>query len=67
VRPVLPVRILAHVIEEVLAEAVERHALHEARRDDAVGVDVIAGNIHGAAGNGGDFGGKSHGRRAIRD
>jgi hypothetical protein len=38
----LAVGILAHVEEEEFAEAVEGDALHEARRDDAVGVDVVA-------------------------
>ena len=35
---------LTHVVEEVVAEAVEGDALHEARRNDAVGIDVVAGN-----------------------
>ena len=47
--------ILADVVEEKFAEAVEGDALHEARRDDAVGIDVVAGDEHAAAGDGGDF------------
>ena len=48
-------RVLADVEEEEFAETIERHAFHEARGDDAVGIDVVAEHGNGAAGNGGDF------------
>src|SRR6185436_20923741 len=32
----------AHVIEGVLSQAVEGDRLHEARRDDAIGIDIVA-------------------------
>src|SRR5439155_8128422 len=35
----------ANVVEGVRPEAVERHTLQVARRDDAVGVDVVAGDV----------------------
>ena len=38
-----------------LAEAVKGDALHEARGDDAIRVDVVAGNENSATGNLGDF------------
>jgi len=41
-------------------EVVEGDALQVARRDDAVGIDVVAGDVDGGAGDGGDFG-KGHG------
>ncbi|MDZ7906605.1 MAG: hypothetical protein U5N55_13145 [Cypionkella sp.] len=49
------VGVLADVVEEEFAETVEGDALHEARRDDAVGVDVVAGDGDAATGDGGDF------------
>jgi hypothetical protein len=49
------VGIVADVMEQIFAEAVKGDALHEARRDDAVGVDVGAGDVNAAAGDGGDF------------
>ena len=54
-RPVGAVGILAHVVEQEFAEPVERDALHEARRDDAVGVDVVAGHVNAPTGDLGDF------------
>ena len=42
-------RLLAVVLEGVLAEAVEGHAAQVARGDDAVGVDVVAAQRAGAA------------------
>src|SRR5690606_39702412 len=44
----------ALVEEEGLAEVVEGHALEVARRDYAIGVDVLAGDQHGATGDLGD-------------
>ena len=55
VRLVRAVRVLADVVEEELAEPVKGDALQVARRDDAVGVDVVAGDVDGAAGDAGDF------------
>ena len=49
------VGLVPRVVKEELAEPVEGHALHEAGRDDPVGVDVRAGNRYAAAGHGGDF------------
>jgi hypothetical protein len=46
---------LPHVVEGKLAQAVKGDALHEAGGDDAVGVDVIARHVNGAAGDLGDF------------
>ena len=40
---------MAHVVEKIFAEAVKGDALHEARRDDAVGVDVGSGNVNALA------------------
>ena len=37
------------------AETIEGHAFHEARRDDAIGIDVVAGDVNRATGDGGDF------------
>ena len=34
----------AHVVEHVFAETVEGHALHESRRDDAIGINVVSGD-----------------------
>ena len=46
---IMPARFLrAVVLEGVLAEAVEGHAAQEARRDDPIGVDVVAAQ-HAAA------------------
>ena len=45
------VGVLAHVVEQKFAEAIERDAFHEARRNDAIGVDVVAGNVNAAAGD----------------
>ena len=50
-RLVRAVGVLADVVKEVLAEAVERDAFHEPRRDDPVGVDVIARHVNSAAGD----------------
>ena len=44
----------AHIVEREFAEPIEGDALHETRGDDAVGVDVGAGNENGATGNLGD-------------
>ena len=49
------VRVLAHVIEQEFAESVERDAFHEARRNDAIGVDIVAGHVHRTTGHLGDF------------
>ena len=38
-----------HVVKQVLAQPVEGHTLHEARRDDAIRVDVVAGQVEGGA------------------
>ena len=45
----------AHVVEEEFAEAVKGDALHEAGRDDAVRVDVVARDVDGPARDAGDF------------
>ena len=39
-------RIKTDIIKGVLTEAIESNAFHESRRNDAVGVDVRAGNEH---------------------
>jgi hypothetical protein len=41
----------ADVIEGELTESVEGDALHETRWDDAVGIDVRAGDENAGAGN----------------
>src|SRR5207245_10978665 len=41
--------LLARVLEGVLAHALEGDLFEEARRDDAVGVDVVAGHRDAAA------------------
>ena len=42
----------ADVIECEFAEAIEGDAFHETRRDDAIGVDICAGDENSAAGDG---------------
>ena len=54
-RLVRAVGVLAHVVKEEFAEAVEGDALHEARRDDTVGVDIVTRDSDGPAGERGDF------------
>src|SRR5699024_897700 len=46
------VTFVADVAEQVFTEPVERHAAQVARGDDAVGVDVVTGHVHGGAGHG---------------
>ena len=41
----------AHVMERELTEAVEGDAFHETGRDDAVGIDVSAGDENSGAGD----------------
>ena len=48
---VVALRLLAVVLEGVLAEPVERDAAQEARGDDAVGVDIVAAQDAGGAGH----------------
>src|SRR5262245_40997340 len=43
--------LLAGVLERVLPHRLERHFLQEARRDDAIGIDVIAGHGDAASGD----------------
>ena len=50
-QPVQPLLVVAHVVEREFAQSVKGDALHEARRDDAVGVDVVAGNVNASAGD----------------
>jgi hypothetical protein len=45
----------SHVVEQVLAETVEGNALHEARGDDAIRIDVVARDVHRAPRHFGDF------------
>jgi len=45
----------ADIVESKLAEAIKGDALHEAGRDDAVGVDIRARDMDGGSGDGGDF------------
>jgi hypothetical protein len=45
---VVALRLLAVVLERVLAEALERHRAQVACGDDAVGVDVVAAQRAGA-------------------
>ncbi len=66
VRALLAVRPGALVAEGVLAETVEGHAAEEARRDDAVGVDVVAGNGEGEGFDLGDFGEGHGGSEEVR-
>jgi hypothetical protein len=54
-RPIRPIGILPDVVKEKLTESVKCDALHEARRDDAVRVNVVARHVDAAAGDGGDF------------
>ena len=42
----------ADVVEREFTETVERDAFHKTRRDDAVGIDVRAGDENSAAGDG---------------
>ena len=51
----------AFIAEGVLTEPIEGDAAQEARGDDAVGVDVVAGNSEGKAFDLGDFS-EGHGR-----
>ena len=48
-RPVRAVRVFTDIIKEKFAEPIERDALHEARGNDAVGVDIVTGNVYAAA------------------
>jgi len=41
-RTICAVGILANIVKQILAESVERNAFHEPRRDDPVGIDIIA-------------------------
>ena len=51
----VPAVLLAAVIGEYLgAEAIKGHAFEKARRDDPVGVDVIAAQHHGGSAHAGD-------------
>jgi hypothetical protein len=38
-------------VEEIVPEAVEGDALHEARRDDAIGVDIVTGDEYALSGD----------------
>ena len=62
----LAVRTGALVAEGVLAETVEGHAAEEARRDDAVGIDVVAGDGEGEGFDLGDFGEGHSGLKRVR-
>jgi hypothetical protein len=53
------------ISEGKLTKPVKGDALHEAGRDDAIGVDVIAGDENAATGDLGDFF-KSHGKKSKR-
>jgi len=55
VRLVGAVIIFSFVVKRECSEPVEGNAFQEASGNDAVGVDVVAGNESGNAGNGGDF------------
>ena len=48
-------RVVSDVIEEIFTEAVKSDALHETRRDDAVGINVRALHINASSRNGGNF------------
>ena len=71
VRLVGAIGVLANVIKGVFTETIEGDALHEARRDDAVGVDVLTRNVDGGAGDLGDFceghGAKNEKFRVVRN
>jgi hypothetical protein len=47
--------IKTHVKKRKLAETIEGHAFHKTRGDDAVGIDISAGNKYAAARDVGDF------------
>ena len=66
VRALLAVGAGTLVAEGVLAETVEGHAAEEARGDDAVGVDVVAGDGEGEGFDLGDFGEGHGGSEGVR-
>ena len=51
----LAIRVEALVVEGIFTKAVKRDALHVTCGDDAVGVDIITGNVNAGAGDLGDF------------
>ena len=60
-RAIRTVRVLAHVVKQELAQSVKGDALHEARRNNPIGVDIVARHDNAAAGDLCDFF-ESHGK-----